>query len=144
MHRRAGLIAAAALALAGCSAGSSGGTADLDAVAAGDPAAIDRAVARLPGADAPAAERIQRALARAMQAAPDRVLPLVNRSDKLRASAVCVPFLPEDDSPMALKEIVAKSRYAIESVDDPALARQKTACLAEIAAAETELARNGE
>ncbi|MBO9713809.1 hypothetical protein [Sphingomonas sp.] len=134
----------AALALAGC--GSSVDVSDdlLNRTAAGDPQAIETAAKKLPRTDPGEHGQLEDALARAMQVAPAKVLALVGRDKRLSAHAICVPFLAGDEAPRRLKELVARSRAAIESVTDPALARAKTDCLAEVTAAETALERSGE
>lgn len=140
-------VVTCALPLAACGSPAGGNiTSDevLARVAAGNPDAIDAAAAALSKTDAGDHMMLRSALARAMQVAPERVLGLVGTGKGLDAGAICVPFLSEDESPQVLKETVAKSRKAIESVTDPALADARTACLAEVASAEAVLDRGGE
>jgi hypothetical protein len=82
--------------------------------------------------DAGDAEMLGDALGRAMQVAPQRVLPLVNRAPGLDANWICTPFV-SDEMPLArARAIVRKSRWAIESVREPRLAKQRAACLDDI------------
>jgi len=113
-------------------------------IAQGSPEAIAAAVNALPRSNAARAERLHDALAHAMQSAPDRVLPLVGTADTLSARNVCVPMLAEGATPKEQKDDLARSRKAIESVTDPALAKAKEACLAELVQVETAVDRGEE
>ena len=135
-----------AMLLAGCTAKQPDMTSEegLASIAQGSPEAIDAAVKALPGAGPAKAEKLHDALARAMQSAPDRVLALVGTSDVLAPPNLCVPVLAEDDTPQARKNILSRSRKAIESVTDPKLAAAKEACIAELVQAETAVDRGEE
>jgi hypothetical protein len=107
-------------------------------VARGSPEAIAAAVEAAPRADTHPAEALADALARAMQVAPERVLPLVGTNGPLfQPGAICLPQ-GWDDTPQQRSASLARSRASISAVKDSALARQKKACLDEIARAEGE------
>ncbi len=108
-------------------------------VAKGEPQAISEAVTAL--ADPKRANKdLLHALGRAMQVAPERVLPLVGTTGLLTAQAICLPQ-PWNETPQSWKATIEASRKAIESVSDPALAKPREACLAEVNAAATALDR---
>jgi plasmid maintenance system antidote protein VapI len=109
-------------------------------VAKGSPEAIAAAVEAAPRADTHPAEALADALARAMQVAPERVLPLVGtRGPLFQAAAICLPQ-GWDDTPQEWAATIERSRAKIAAVTDPALAAQKKACLDEIANARRESA----
>lgn len=109
-------------------------------VAKGSPEAIAAAVAAAPRADTHPAEALADALGRAMQVAPQRVLPLVGTQRLFSPQAICLPQ-PWTDNPRTRRATIEASRKAIEGVSDPALAKQREACLAEVNAAATALDR---
>lgn len=135
-----------AMLLAGCTTKQPDMTSDegLASIAQGSPEAIDAAVKALPRANPARAEKLHDALARAMQSAPERVLALVGTSDLLAAPNLCVPVLAANDTPLARKNALTRSRKAIESVTDPKLAAAKEACIAELVQAETAVDRSEE
>ena len=139
----AGLLA---LAIAGCGTAQPEVTSDegLQWVARGSPEALAAAVRALPKADGHAGEALLDALGRAMQVEPARVLALVGTSDLLAPRYICVPSLFGDDAPQRVKAELERSRKAIESVSDPALARPREACLAELAQAQSAIDREEE
>lgn len=112
-------------------------------IAKGSPEAIAAAVAAGPRADGHAAEELAHALGRAMQVAPERVLSLIGTQDLFTAQAICLPQ-HWDGTPRNRRETIEASRKAIEAVNDPALSKQREACLAEINAATTALDREEE
>lgn len=135
-----------AVLLAGCAAKQPEVTSEqgLEWVAQGSPEAINAAVKALAGSNPADAEKLHDALARAMQVAPERVLALVGARDVLASRNICVPVLSAGESPKQVKEELARSRKAIESVTDPKLARAKEACIAELVQAETAVDRGEE
>lgn len=130
---------ALALALGGCSVKPAiDVTSDdgLAQVAKGNPDAVEAAGKALTRADAADAEKLRGALVLAMQVAPDKVLALVGRDEALAPQSICVPRVDENETPQGNKAALARSRKAIESVTDPALAKAKEACLAELVQSE--------
>jgi hypothetical protein len=97
-------------------------------------AVAEQALAR---ADACQAEGIVDALGRAMQRAPENVLPLVGRSGELSAERICLPSISDEMPLKAQREQVRKSRVAIQAVSGSS--RQKAACLRFIAPIEARL-----
>lgn len=80
--------------------------------------------------DACYTEGIQAALGQAMRNAPATVLALVGKTPQLDAEYICLPFISAE-LPIAAQLVeIDRSRQAILSVDDGAVTKNKTACLA--------------
>ncbi|MCW3847800.1 hypothetical protein OF829_11170 [Sphingomonas sp. LB-2] len=142
---RAAALALALIAGGGCSpARDMPLNAIADEAATGNPEGIVSAVSRLKQSGTRDAETLQDALGRAMQVAPDRVLPLVGTSEALAPRHICLPLLDPMAPPHWAKEQIEASRKAIEGVRDPSLAKPREACLAEVNSAATALDRGEE
>jgi hypothetical protein len=84
-------------------------------------------------------EGIVAALGKAMRKAPERVLPLVDRTTSLGREHICVPFISDELSLREQLRQLQRSRRAIEAVHDPALAPARTKCLEFIETVESPL-----
>ncbi len=98
-------------------------------IESGDSEWVRLAEEMLPHSDACVAESIQSALGKAMQQAPENVLPLVDKNAMLRADRVCLPFISSELPKREQHAEIERSRTAIERVTDPSLGKQKEACL---------------
>jgi hypothetical protein len=110
-------------------------------VAKGSAPAIASAKKEMGRRDAGDAEDLGDALGRAMQAAPRRVLPLVDSGPGFDANWLCAPFIGEDVSLGRARAILRKSRMAVERVHDARLAKARAVCLRNIREGEATLAR---
>lgn len=79
--------------------------------------------------DACYTEGIQAALGEAMRKAPQHVLGLVGKTERLGAEYICLPFISDEQPIAGQLEEIEKSRQAIALVQSSRLAPQKAACL---------------
>jgi hypothetical protein len=107
------------------------GTKAYELVASGAREWLSIAVRLLNDSDACYTESLQDAIARALVPAPARVIALVNSSELLDASSICVPFLSAEEDSQKHLQYLRRAEAALHKVRIPALRQAKRACLVE-------------
>lgn len=79
--------------------------------------------------DACYTEGIQASLGRAMQRAPQHVLPLVDKAPELAAEYICLPFISDEIPASEQLAEVVKSRKSIQAVSNNRFEIQRARCL---------------
>lgn len=108
-------------------------------IASGSAPWIDLAERVLAFSDACYTEGIQAALGQAMQNAPQRVLPLVDKTATLATSYICLPFISSELPLKSQLTEIKRSQRAIQKVRDGSMQKQKASCLNFIASVKANL-----
>lgn len=108
-------------------------------IASGSAPWINLAERILPFSDACYTEGIQAALGQAMQKAPQRVLPLVDKTASLAASHICLPFISSELPLKTQLRAINRTQRAIQKLRDGSIHRQRASCLNFIASVKANL-----
>lgn len=101
-------------------------------VAKGEKRWIDVAVKLMPEAEGCQSTFLRDALARALSANPEAVLPLVGSTPAFSAERICIPFLSEDYPVNQHRTYLERLEARLKLIRSEKLQAAKQACLAEV------------
>lgn len=101
-------------------------------VAKGEKRWIEVAAKLMPEAEGCQSTFLRDALARALSANPEAVLPLVGSTPGFSADRICIPFLSEDYPVKQHRTYLARLEARLKLIDGEKLQAAKEACLAEV------------